>query len=308
MSNLAYPSVLCLGEVLWDCFVDQYPHPTRKQSQAGGAPANVAVKLAQLGTSTGFIGCVSQDRLGRELVDLLAHFEVNCQGIQYHSTAPTRSIYVVQNNSGDRDFIGFGDTLHDHFADVNLQASKIPLELFIYAEYLVIGTLLLSTEEGRSTLTKVLQLANLYNLKIILDVNWRPIFFTDQHLAKQLIKSIIPSIDFLKLSKNEALWLFDTVDAGPIFYQLNSLEGVIITKGENPVSYCINAQEGQVTPPTVKVIDPTGAGDSFLAGFIHQLVTQGMSSLKSPETIKQIIEYSCTIGSQTCTHQGAISI
>ena len=78
MSN---PSILCLGEVLFDCLADQLgleldavkswtPYP-------GGAPANVACALVKLGTSAGFIGAVGEDEAGNTLVKLLEDVQTN---------------------------------------------------------------------------------------------------------------------------------------------------------------------------------------------------------------------------------------
>ena len=72
---MSKPSVLCLGEVLFDCLADQLglkleevkswtPYP-------GGAPANVACALVKLGTSAGFMGAVGEDEPGNKLVKLL---------------------------------------------------------------------------------------------------------------------------------------------------------------------------------------------------------------------------------------------
>ena len=109
MSN---PYILCLGEVLFDCLADQFgleldavkswtPYP-------GGAPANVACALVKLGTSAGFIGAVGEDEAGNTLVKLLEDVGVDIMGVQRHSTAPTRQVYVVRDLGGDRTFAGFG--------------------------------------------------------------------------------------------------------------------------------------------------------------------------------------------------------
>jgi len=56
-------------------------------------------------------------------------------------TAPTRQVYVVRSESGDRIFAGFREHDTAEFADTRLQASQLPVQLFEAADFLVLGTL-----------------------------------------------------------------------------------------------------------------------------------------------------------------------
>jgi fructokinase len=107
------PRVLCLGEILFDCLADQLGRSLEDVESwtpyPGGAPANVACALVKLGTSAGFVGCVGEDEPGNQLVQLLQDIGVDSTGIQRHPTAPTRQVYVVRSEKGDREFAGFGD-------------------------------------------------------------------------------------------------------------------------------------------------------------------------------------------------------
>lgn len=308
MSN---PHVLCLGEVLFDCLADQIglqleevkswtPYP-------GGAPANVACALMKLGTSSGFIGAVGVDEPGNALVKLLEDVGVNTTGVQSHSTAPTRQVYVVRDLTGDRSFAGFGKYDTSEFADTRLQAEQIPHSLFAEAEFLVLGTLELAYPESEAAIHQTLKLAEQYDLKIILDVNWRPVFWQDANIAQQKIKSLLHQFDFLKLTKEEAEWLFDTDDPGAITYRINSLEGVLVTDGENGCAYCLGENEGKLPAFSMSVVDTTGAGDSFLAGFIHQLSQSGIHSLRDAQTAQRVVTYASAVGALTTIKPGAIA-
>ena len=195
----------------------------------------------------------------------------------------------------------------DEFADAYLQPDKLPEHLFLEAEYLVIGTLELAYPHSRAAVFRALELAEEYHLKIILDVNWRSMFWLDESEALPLIEKLWPYIDFLKLAEEEARWLFETADAGAIFYRLGSVEGVLVSNGAAQVSYCISENEGRVSPFAVKVEDTTGAGDAFLAGFIYQLCQKGIQALANPEVAKNIVRYACAVGGLTTTKSGAIA-
>ena len=58
---------------------------------------------------------------------------------------------------------------------------------------------------------------------------------------------------------------------------------------------------------SVPVVDTTGAGDSFLAGLIHQLLIHGIQSLSNPETARAIVTYASAVGALTTTKPGAIA-
>ncbi|MBD2595294.1 carbohydrate kinase [Nostoc spongiaeforme FACHB-130] len=308
MSN---PRVLCLGEILFDCLADQLglkleevqswtPYP-------GGAPANVACALVKLGTSAGFVGCVGEDEPGNELVQLLQEVGVDITGVQRHPTAPTRQVYVVRDLAGDRNFAGFGQYDTSEFADTRLQAKQLPTALFQEADFLVLGTLELAYPDSEQAVYRALDLAEQFDLKIVLDVNWRPVFWQDQNIARQKIQETFKRIDFLKLSKEEAEWLFDTADAGAITYRLDSVEGVLITDGDKGCAYCLSGNEGTLPSFPVKVADTTGAGDSFLAGFIHQLSQHGIKKLEDADTAKRIVTYASAVGALTTIKPGAIA-
>ncbi|MDP5336947.1 MAG: carbohydrate kinase [Nodularia sp. (in: cyanobacteria)] len=308
MSN---PRVLCLGEILFDCLADQLglqleevkswtPYP-------GGAPANVACALVKLGTPAGFIGAVGEDEPGNKLVKLLEEIGVDTTGVQRHSTAPTRQVYVVRDLAGDRNFAGFGEFDTSEFADTRLQAQQLPESLFQEADFLVLGTLELAYPESERAVHRALELAEQYDLKIILDVNWRPVFWQDANIARQKIQEIWKRVDFLKLSKEEAEWLFDTTDPGAITYRMDSIDGVLVTDGEHGCTYCLGENEGHLPSYPIEVVDTTGAGDSFLAGFIHQLGIHGIQGLQDAETAKRIVAYANAVGALTTIKAGAIA-
>ncbi len=308
VSNL---SVLCLGEILFDCLANErgkkLEEVTAWTPYPGGAPANVACALVKLGTRAGFVGCVGVDEPGKELMQLCQEVGVDISGVQHHPSAPTRQIYVLRSETGDREFAGFGDQKADEFADAFLDPQKLPTNLFATADFLVIGTLELAYPQTRSAVFRALELAEQYGLKVVLDVNWRPMFWDDTEVALSWIKKLWPYIDFLKLSDEEAEWLFDTTDAGAIKYRLDTVEGVLVTAGDGDISYCLGENEGKLTSFSVEVEETTGAGDSFVAGLIHQLAKRGIASLKDAQVAKEVVTYACAVGALTTTKPGAIA-
>jgi fructokinase len=304
------PQVLCLGEILWDCLADQ-PGMQVKDVQSwtrypGGAPANVACALVKLGTPSGFVGCVGRDALGQTLVELLETIGVNQEGIQRHE-APTRQVEVLRSATGDRQFAGFGGRATTEFADTHLQADRLPETLFNTADYLVMGTLELAYPDSHQAMERAVALANRGFMKIVVDVNWRPMFWADPDQAKPMILNFIRQADFLKLSYEEAEWLYGTADPGAIVHQHGNVEGVLVTNGEHGCAYCLSENEGKIPAFPIQALDTTGAGDSFVAGFVHQLCRHGIRALSTPDTAHQIVVYASAVGALTALKPGAIA-
>ena len=183
----------------------------------------------------------------------------------------------------------------------------MPVKLFEAADFLVVGTLELAYPDSAKSVERALQLAEQYDVKILLDVNWRPVFWPNPETARQVIQEVFKRIDFLKLSSEEAEWLFNTTDPGVINYRLNSVEGVVITGGEQGCAYCLSENEGKLPAFSVPVVDTTGAGDSFVAGFIHQLSQVGIHSLADPQTAQRVVTYASAVGALTTIKPGAIA-
>lgn len=308
---MTYPRVLCLGEILFDCLADRSGLSLEEveswTAYPGGAPANVACALVKLGIPAGFIGAVGADELGNSLVQVLQEVGVDTAGVQQHPSAPTRQIYVLRNETGDRTFVGFGKFNTADFADTHLLAAKIPEVLFENAEFLVLGTLALAYPDSGEAVAKAIKLAEIYNLKILVDINWRPAFWSNPDAAKPQIKQLLKKADFVKLSEEEAEWLFETTDAGAITYRLDSAEGVLVTAGDRGCSYCISENEGKSAAFRVEVEDTTGSGDAFVAGFVHQLCKVGIKSLADREIAKKVVTYASAVGAMTAMKPGAIA-
>ena len=308
---ICYPQILCVGEILFDCLADQLGTKLNEvkswTTYPGGAPANVACGLIKLGVSTAFIGCIGEDKPGDELVALLKKIGVNLIGIQRHSTAKTRQIYVIRSQEGERHFAGFGNFKTEEFADTQLEAEQLKEFLFTQAKYLVIGTLLLAYPQSKKAIFRAIELAKKHQTSILVDVNWRPVFWQNIEQAKPLIMELLKHADFIKCSQEEAAWLFNTEDPQKIAQQFPKSKGILITLGEKGCHYYLGNHQGVVEGFSVTVRDTTGAGDSFVAGFLSQCSDHEAEILNNPEVAKKAIIHSNAVGALTTTKPGAIA-
>lgn len=304
MTNPVSP-VVCLGEILVDSFWTGGQE--KKTVLPGGAPANVACGLAKLGTSVEFIGAVGVDAWGQALERLLQDLSVGTRGLQQHPTAPTREVYVLTDKGGERSFVGFSLADPTVFADAHLICDRIDPNLFQGPKYLVLGTLGLAYPETRVSMLQAVEWIKEHNGRVVLDVNWRPMFWENPAQAVGVINDLLEHVSLLKLSDTEAQWLLDTTDPAAIAAQRPHLDGVLVTAGAAGCRYYLGGHSGQISGFDVDVEDTTGAGDAFVAGFLHQLCERGRSCLHDEDCVHEIVRYASAVAALTTTRAGAIA-
>lgn len=303
--------VVCLGEALWDYIADQpgvaLDRVTSWTAYPGGAPANVACELAQLGTLAAFVGAVGTDADGDQLISVFQDRGVEITGIQRYGKNPTRKVYVTRTEDGDRSFAGFGETTPTSFADAHLQRNDLPAELIASADYLVIGSLGLAYWDTRAAVQWAINHCLENQRRVILDVNWRPMFWSYPEAARPMIQGILPVVSILKLTQEEALWLFDTEEIDLIALELPSVQGILLTQGAQGCDYLFGSHRGHLPAFAVEVVDTTGAGDAFLAGFLHQLCQSGLAALEDGEKLQEMVKYATAAAALTVRGAGAIA-
>ncbi len=310
--------VICVGEALVDRIVSQSDN--KFTNYFGGAPANVACALSKLGISSTFIGRLGNDRFGIEFMQLLNKNKVNTNFLQVDTQHPTRIIKVLVDKDGDRSFSGFVNEHTKNFADEMLNKSNIVdshhtlNQLFKDTKFIITGTIVLANPNSEESIHYLLEKAKKFNTKIVIDLNWREIFwdklnFIGQSPTDELKERIVKFLEFadlLKLAREEAQCFFDTLDPCSISKSLPSSPDVVITNGNEEINWFIGKKQGRSSVPKTNspIVDTTGAGDAFLAGLISQLVHQ--SELIQESQIADCIHFASTCGLLTCFSKGAI--
>ena len=309
--------VVCIGEALIDRI-------RNKSNQGftdflGGAPANVACALRKLNVDSIFIGRLGSDDFGKKFISQFNELEVNLDFLQLDKDSSTRVVNVDRDQAGDRFFSGFEAKSHSYFADEALSKKLIENQLpdleklFQETKYLVTGTILLSSPISAETIFFLLEKAKKFQVKIIIDLNWREVFWDYSNFSSEisktarvnLIKNFLNHAHILKLAKEEANLFFEDENPSLISQLLSNRPDVIITNGKNPVAWYVNRFKGITeTPISQKIVDTTGAGDAFLAGLISKFIS---SSYPSNELeIEDCIKFASVCGLLTCLGEGAI--
>jgi len=309
--------VICVGEALIDRI-------RNKSNQGftdflGGAPANVACALRKLKIDSTFIGRLGNDDYGKKFITLFSELGVNLDFVQLDNDSSTRVVSVDRDQFGDRFFSGFEESSHSCFADEVISKQLIEKQILnlekslLETKYLVTGTILLSSPISAEAIFFILEKAKEFDVKIVIDLNWREVFWDHSSFSSEisqaarfnLIKKFLNHSNVLKLAKEEATLFFEDDNPLLISQQLSKRPDVIITNGKNPVAWYINGLQGITeTPTSQNIVDTTGAGDAFLAGFISKLISSGYP-LNDME-IENCIKFASVCGLLTCLDEGAI--
>ena len=310
-------NVICVGEALIDRI-------RNKSNQGftdflGGAPANVACALRKLNIDSTFIGRLGSDKYGKKFIKQFNKLDVNLDFLQIDNDSPTRVVNVDRDQFGDRFFSGFEESSHSFFADEILSKKLIEKEIlnleksFLETKYLVTGTILLSSPISAETIFFLLEQAKKFEVKIVIDLNWREVFWEYSSFSSDIskksrvkqIKNFLNHAHVLKLAKEEATLFFENENPMFISQQMSEKPDVIITDGKNPVEWFINGFQGTTeTLDSQKIVDTTGAGDAFLAGLISKLISSGYPS--NELEIEDCIKFAGVCGLLTCLGEGAI--
>ncbi len=300
------PRTLVAGETLVDCFPpdgDRLAADTTFESRPGGAPANVAVGLARLGHPPWFWTRVGDDPFGDSLQTTLENHGVRPRFLERDPDAPTTLAFVGAGAGGDdRQF-------HFHrngTADTRLQPGTVPDSALEAVEWLVLGGVVFSAQPARSAAFDLVERAREYGCSVLLDPNLRPELWAEHDFAATM-ERLLRSVDVLKATPEElaAMGLGEgnvqvekTLEAGPhTLFRTRGSEGALADAA--PRSRW-GPESVERMPPTVDAVDPTGAGDAFVAGVLTAI-------LDGEQSLSGILETAVKTGATATTETGAMS-
>lgn len=275
--------IVCFGEVLWDVF------PKRKK--IGGAPLNVALRLSSLNNRATIISSIGRDELGRELIDSLKGTKVNLDGIQTTNNYKTSEVVVTLDKSGSATYTIEQPCAWDFIEHTN-RLKKITEE----AEVFIYGSLASRMQTTYATLLKLISVASFK----VFDVNLRKPYYN-----MECIIELMKYADLIKFNEEELTEICDyynfksdSIDAlcAHISNQTNT-KHICVTLGDKGALYYKDDKVFRNYGYKVKVKDTVGAGDSFLAFFVHGIIN------KLNE--QDILNRSCAIGALVASKNGA---
>ena len=269
----------------------------------GGAPANLAVAARKLGVKTAFVGCVGNDPFGAILKRTLQRYDVDASGLMTTDRADTTLAVVTVDESGERSFA----FCRKPGADTQIDREKA-LSAVRNTDILHFGSVSLAADACRETIVSAVRLAKENGALITYDPNYRASLWNSEAEAIEIMRSVLPLCDIVKISEEETLLLsgFETPEKAAEALLDQGVKLVIVTLGANGAYWRYGDDSGTVPGFKVKVADTNGAGDTFFGAFVSRIAKHGGLSGLTPETIECFVRYANRAASITASRPGAI--
>jgi sugar/nucleoside kinase (ribokinase family) len=242
----------------------------------GGNAANVGTALSKLGLSVGVIGRLGNDVWGSLIIDSLKRYGIDCSQIITDRTPQTSATLVCVDAGGERSFI------HTPGATKDLRSEDLlsRMKYIGRAKLLMVGYLGLLPQMEKELPEIFRKVKGGKNILIALDTAGIP------RRDRKLVKSFLPYTDFFIPSLNEARQLTGYHNARDImtFFRDCGAANVFGLKlGKGGCLIADRNNEYRVPGFPVKiVVDATGAGDSFYAGFLAAWL-RGLDTYRAAE-------------------------
>lgn len=299
--------VVCFGEALIDFLAEAPQHYLR---YAGGAPANVAVAAARLGTPAAFVGMLSRDAFGDFLLQSFQAAGVSTECVERTDAANTALAFVSLDTGGERRFTFYRPPA----ADLLFRPEHFKPGCFAdTAVFHVCSNSLTETDIATTTLEGVRQ-ARAAGALVSFDLNWRPSLWAAGVDARSRIWSVLREAEIVKLCASELAFL-----AGPLGSQdaayaeiwRGRTQWLLITDGAEPLIHLTRTSRGELPTFEVHALNTTGAGDAFVGGLLSALLhekvdPQNLSGfLADGERVRSALRYAAACGALAVTHHGA---
>jgi sugar/nucleoside kinase (ribokinase family) len=261
--------ILCLGILVADLVgkpLRAVPEPGRlvlveeMGLYTGGCATNAATALARLGLPVELMGKIGQDALGDFVLRAMEARRIGTRGVKRDPEAGTSATMVIVDPAGERRFI------HYMGANARYTLADVDWGMLAGASILhVAGSLVLPGIDGEPT-AELLRRARQMGVVTFLDTVW-----DDTGRWMQLLEPCLPEIDYFIPSLPEAQAITGLEEphqvaralldrgVGTVGLKMGA-EGCLVLTGEG--------EELRLPAFEVEVIDATGAGDAFAAGFI----------------------------------------
>lgn len=291
--------VVGIGEALFDCLPEG--------RKLGGAPANFAYHVGQFGLNGYAISAIGDDELGEEIIETFE--KVGLRYILPRVDQPTGTVKVTLDSKGVPQYdICLG------VAWDNIPQTGEMLEVARNAEAICFGSLAQRCDTSRKTIHAFLDAAPKSALRVF-DINLRQRWYTAEVINESLNRANILKINDEELDVVAAM-LLGVVSDDPkkliaedpdmtrvvcrdLIAKYN-LKMLILTCGAIGSYVFTDKEESYVSTPKVQVADTVGAGDSFTATFVAQILMG--------KTIREAHEKAVAVSAFVCTQNGAMPV
>lgn len=256
--------ILCIGDLALDV-ISQLKEPinygndtaSRISSHPGGQAANVSTWITRTHSKAQLVARVGNDPVGFALISDLDKYGVEHMNLM-HSGRPTGVVVILVDSNGERTMFP------DNGANADLEVSDLPPLDDVDGVYLS-GYALLDFRSREAVLSMIAKIK----------AARKPIYFDPtttgamKIVSRDEVLSWVSLMDGILLNAEEALYLGDAKDVETAEKNLTAYTPLVVIKlGSRGAMAVFGDVVAKVSAVTTTVVDTTGAGDSFAAGFI----------------------------------------
>ncbi|MDC0426751.1 adenosine kinase [Pelagibacteraceae bacterium] len=234
-----------------------------EETVSGGSVANSIVGLSQLGNKAGFIGKVSDDDLGQKYEQGLRKEKVEYFYSKKKESLPTGTCLILITPDSERTMCTFlGTAGKINKADIDIKAIKNS-EITFFEGYL--------WDEGEPK--EAFAEAINYSNKKAMSLSDK--FCVDRH-KKSFLELVKNKLDITFANEQEILELIDAKSFDEVISFGKELKKTLVVTRSDKGSVVITQNEvvEHESQKNLKIIDLTGAGDLFAAGFLHGYINK----------------------------------
>lgn len=267
--------VSCLGGALADLIISQvnnYPQAKINTSifvdnlaySAGGGAVNSALALAKLGLKAAVFSRVGSDIFGEMIKSTLSDNSVDIKNIVTSATQHTSTVIVGVHQDTDRSFISY----HGALSEYSLTDFKV--NQLLDSNFLLCSDFFNLPKIDGYPLAELLAAARQRKVTTLLDATWGVL-----GLRRDLLEIVLPHLDYFLPSVDECRILYPnrTDDQLLDYFLSRGCKAVVIKRGRDGVIAADGSGRHQLDAlkSAAEIVDSTGAGDNFNAGFLYGL-------------------------------------
>ncbi len=290
-------TVTCFGILVADVFVPPLAHFPRPGElmvtedflfQPGGCAANTALDLARLGVGAAVRGTVGADVFGDLVKAQLGHIGLDVTGVTQTDQVGTSKTVILDVPGEDRRYI------HTIGANAAVRASDLDGVAFSDGDVLYVGGYLVLPGLDPESLAARLASARQAGARTVLDV----CVPADGEVGFEDVAPLLPYVDLFVPNEDESRVLSGAEEPSlqaEVFLSAGA-GAVVVTRGAAGALMAAGDVRVELHAPGVEVVDGSGAGDAFAAGFICGFV-EGWS-------LERSFAFATAVGASACTALG----
>lgn len=232
------------------------------QEVSGGSAANTLAGLAALGQRCAFIGQVADDQLGEVFVHDMRATGIVCDVPPRPGPPPTARCLILVAPDGER-------TMNTSLAAAHyLPESAIDPDMIAKARYLLIEGYLWDPPEPRAAIKRAMTLAKAADCKIVFALS--ALYLMDLYRDEFMALIDGGMIDVLFCNEEEVAALVPGKPLDDVIAELAAkVPTLVVTRAEHGAMAISGGERADVPAiPVERVVDTTGAGDTFTSGFL----------------------------------------